>query len=133
MVANTHAFGSWHSGTLATAANQLAAMPSLHIAWAVWSSLALWRVLPALWAWLAWLYPVATTVAVMATGNHFLLDAVAGVATMALATVVADRWQGWWTARQARQALEPGRQGRARPEGFTGCPPQRSPGVNPSG
>ena len=45
VVADTHAFGSWHTGTLATAANQLAAMPSLHIAWAAWSSLALWRIL----------------------------------------------------------------------------------------
>ncbi len=34
VVASTHAFGSWHTGALASQANQLAAMPSLHIAWA---------------------------------------------------------------------------------------------------
>ena len=43
VVAATHAFGSWHTGALASAANQLAAMPSLHMAWAVWCSLVLWR------------------------------------------------------------------------------------------
>ena len=43
VVASTHAFGSWHTGALASHANQLAAMPSLHIAWAAWCTLALWR------------------------------------------------------------------------------------------
>jgi hypothetical protein len=109
VVAATHAFGSWHAGTLATAANQLAAMPSLHIAWAAWSSLAFWRVFRRhRWAALAWVYPVVTSVAVMATGNHFLLDILAGAATLALATWIADQWQGWWAARQTRQALQAG-------------------------
>ena len=38
VVASTHAFGSWHTGALASQANQLAAMPSLHMAWAGWAS-----------------------------------------------------------------------------------------------
>ena len=97
IVADTHAFGSWHTGTLATAANQLAAMPSLHIAWAAWSSLAMGRILGGYrnrWVLAVWLYPVVTTVAVLATGNHFLLDVVAGLGTMVLCTVIADRWPG---------------------------------------
>jgi hypothetical protein len=107
VVADTHAFGSWHTGTLATAANQLAAMPSLHIAWAAWSSLALWRILGGYrnqWVPAVWLYPVVTTLAVMATGNHFLLDAVAGLATMVVCTVIADRgpdpWSALWSIRK---------------------------------
>lgn len=107
VVATTHAFGSWHSGTLATAANELAAMPSLHIAWACWSALAIWRVLPRRgWAHLVWLYPAATAVAVMATGNHFLMDVLAGAADFAVATWIADHVQGWWTTRQACRALQ---------------------------
>ena len=39
VVSSTHAIGSWHTGALASQANQLAAMPSLHIAWAVWCTL----------------------------------------------------------------------------------------------
>lgn len=100
VVARTHAFGSWHSGTLATAANELAAMPSLHIGWACWSALALRRVLPRRWwADLVWLYPVATALAVLSTGNHFVLDVLAGAADFAIATLIADRLHGWWTSR----------------------------------
>ena len=40
VVASTGAFGSWHTGALASQANQLAAMPSLHMAWAAWCALA---------------------------------------------------------------------------------------------
>jgi membrane-associated phospholipid phosphatase len=107
VVANTHAFGSWHTGTLATAANQLAAMPSLHIAWACWCSLAMWRLLNhRRFAVAVWVYPVITALAVLSTGNHWFLDVLAGVATFVLSAVIADRWQGWWTAREARKALE---------------------------
>ncbi len=116
VVATTHAFGSWHTGTLATAANQLAAVPSLHIAWAAWSSLALWRVLRSCrnrggdrnrGVLAVWLYPVVTTLAVMATGNHFLLDAVAGLATMVVCTVIADRWPGRLRPPATRKRLPP--------------------------
>ena len=43
VVASTHAIGSWHTGALASQANQLAAMPSLHIAWAVWCTVVVWQ------------------------------------------------------------------------------------------
>ncbi len=106
VVASTHAFGSWHSGTLATAANQLAAMPSLHIAWASWSALAMWRIFAGRrFRWAAWIYPVVTSVVVLSTGNHYLVDVLAGFVTFVVATFVGDRWQGWWTTRQARTAL----------------------------
>lgn len=106
IVAKSHSFGSWHSGTLATAANELAAMPSLHIGWALWSSTAAWRVLPHnRWRPLVWVYPVVTAVDVMATGNHFLTDVVAGAVVYVVSQVAADSWGGWWTARQARRAI----------------------------
>ncbi len=97
VVASSHTFGSWHTGSLASAANQFAAMPSLHIAWAAWCALALWRLTERgepggrrRWVRaLALLYPCVTAVAVLATGNHFLLDILAGLATTALAVVLA--------------------------------------------
>ena len=103
VVALTHAIGSWHAGTLATAANQLAAMPSLHMAWAVWTALVVWRMLPSRW-WrnLAWLYPAMTAYAVIATGNHFLLDVIAGIADLILSMMIAD----WWQRRQARRGRD---------------------------
>ncbi|MGH9061188.1 MAG: phosphatase PAP2 family protein [Acidimicrobiales bacterium] len=95
VVSMSHALGSTHSGALADSANELAAMPSLHLAWAAWCGLVVWRVLRSRgftrWAWLAWLYPAATTMAVLTTGNHFVADLVGGVVTMVLATLVADR------------------------------------------
>ena len=101
------AFGSWHHGALATAANELAAMPSLHIGWALWSSLCVWRILPTWrWRWTVWVYPVVTGVVVMATGNHYLVDVAAGALVFLVGQVIADRWGGWWTAREAKRALE---------------------------
>lgn len=63
---------------LAALANQYAAMPSLHVTWAAWVALAVVVAFPSSrFRHLAWLYPVSTTLVVMATGQHFLADAVA--------------------------------------------------------
>ena len=58
--------------------NELAAMPSLHVGWAVWVAFAVVAVTRSRWRYLAWIYPAMTTVVVVATANHYLLDAVAG-------------------------------------------------------
>lgn len=60
------------------AARFCSAMPSLHVAWAVWVALAVVVAFPSSRVrHLAWTYPVMTTLVVMATGHHFLTDAVA--------------------------------------------------------
>lgn len=58
--------------------NLYAAMPSLHVAWALWCAVAIVLALRTRWRHLAWLYPVWTTWVVAATANHYFLDAVAG-------------------------------------------------------
>jgi hypothetical protein len=89
VVASTHAFGSWHTGALASAANQLAAMPSLHMAWAGWCTVALWRASERpLVRVLAVVYPCLTALAVLATGNHFLLDIVGGLIVLAISLLL---------------------------------------------
>jgi uncharacterized membrane protein YkvA (DUF1232 family) len=86
VVAVTHAWGSWRSGVVASQANELAAMPSLHIAWACWSSLAVWRMLPGRrWRAVVVVYPIMTALIVMATANHYFLDVVGGLATVLVA------------------------------------------------
>ena len=86
IVASTGAIGSWHTGALASAANQLAAMPSLHMAWAGWCALAVWRLTDRAWLRaLGLLYPCMTAFAVLATGNHYVLDVLAGLLTLGLA------------------------------------------------
>lgn len=89
VVASTHAFGSWHTGALASAANQLAAMPSLHMAWAAWCAIVLWRLSARAWVRaVALLYPCMTALAVLATGNHYALDVLAGVLTLGIAMLI---------------------------------------------
>ena len=93
IVALTHAFGSWHSGTLASVsdADQLGAMPSVHLAWALWSAWAIWRVVGRhRGTVVVFLYPVLTAVAVVTTGNHFVIDVLAGVAVMVVTTVAVN-------------------------------------------
>ncbi len=103
IVSSTHAIGSWHTGALASAANQLAAMPSLHMAWAAWCALVLWRLSRRRWLRaLALLYPCVTAFAVLATGNHYLLDVIAGLATLAGALLIQAA-----AARAGRRARVP--------------------------
>ena len=90
VVASSHTIGSWHTGSLAADANQFGAMPSLHIAWAVWCTLVLWRLSSRTWVRvLAVIYPCVTGLAVLSTGNHYLLDLVGGLVTFALALALA--------------------------------------------
>jgi PAP2 superfamily len=85
-------------GTAIAGTNPYAAMPSLHVAWAVWGALALGSMLRRRTTrLLVALYPAAMFAAVIVTGNHWALDAIAGVATALLAwgivTVVTSAWQ----------------------------------------
>jgi hypothetical protein len=73
--------------------NQLAAFPSLHAGWALWVALAVRRTSgsPVLRG-LAWAHALVTAVVVVGTGNHWVLDVVAGWAVVVLGYAVADRW-----------------------------------------
>lgn len=59
--------------------NQFAAMPSLHVAWAIWVAVQVTRNVPSRFAHAtAVAYAVTTSVVVVATGNHYVLDVAAG-------------------------------------------------------
>jgi hypothetical protein len=73
----------------ASLVNLYAAMPSLHVAWAAWCAVAIGTATRHRWRHLAWLYPVATTLVVLASANHFLLDAVGGIAVTGLGMLAA--------------------------------------------
>jgi hypothetical protein len=103
VVSTTHAIGSWHTGALASAANELAAMPSLHMAWAVWCTVVLWRISTRAWVrTLAVIYPFVTAFAVLSTGNHYVLDLFGGLATIALSLLIVRIFEG-----PIRRALAP--------------------------
>jgi membrane-associated phospholipid phosphatase len=73
--------------------NQYAAMPSLHVGWALWVALVVYRhARGPLARGLAVAYPVLMSVVVMATANHYLLDVVAGIACALAADHLCTRW-----------------------------------------
>lgn len=68
-----------------SSANLYAAVPSLHMAWALWGAIALWSITTRWWLrLLEALHPVVTAVTVLATGNHYTLDLAAGIALTGL-------------------------------------------------
>lgn len=58
--------------------NTLAAMPSLHFSWTVILGVLFFRTLKGWFKAVGVLYPVLTFLAITITGNHYILDAVAG-------------------------------------------------------
>ncbi|MBT3151058.1 phosphatase PAP2 family protein [Streptomyces sp. CHD11] len=72
--------------------NQYAAMPSLHVGWALWCGVILWKYgRTRLTKTAAVVYPLVTTIVVMGTANHYFLDAVAGAAVMGAGLLLAPR------------------------------------------
>ncbi|MEM9036503.1 MAG: phosphatase PAP2 family protein [Actinomycetota bacterium] len=85
---------SFSSDGMQSISNQYAAMPSLHIGWALWCVAALWVVTPhRATRWLLLLYPTLTLFAIVVTGNHFILDAVGGALVLAVGYVAAIGWR----------------------------------------
>jgi membrane-associated phospholipid phosphatase len=90
-------------GLVQLAANPYAAMPSIHAADALIVGIVLATVARRWWAKLLWaIWPAWVFFAVMATGNHFWLDCLAGwaVAVAAMAIVYRRELRGFLEARQ---------------------------------
>ena len=75
--------------------NPYAAMPSLHVAWSLWVCFALIAHVrrPAVRC-IAYAYPVLTVIALVGTGNHFVLDAVGGALVFAVGYKLAPATSG---------------------------------------
>ena len=63
-------------------ADQLSAMPSVHVGWAVLVGLVAVRVSTSRWRWLTLLHPLITIFVVIATANHFWLDGIVAIALL---------------------------------------------------
>jgi membrane-associated phospholipid phosphatase len=84
------------SGLIQLASNPYAAMPSLHSADALIVGLSMFFVCRRWWSkalWLAW--PAWVWFSVMATGNHFWLDILAGILVAGIAGIVIYRRPLW--------------------------------------
>ncbi|PVE13941.1 phosphatase PAP2 family protein [Streptomyces scopuliridis] len=88
-------WGSMASGDLKHMSNQYAAMPSMHIGWSLWCGLTIFALASAPWAKiLGLLYPTVTLLVIVATANHFWLDAVGGMICLAFGIAVSYAWYG---------------------------------------
>jgi len=95
-VTNGHTWGSWGS-PLVKGANELAAMPSLHMAWALWVSMVLvWAGVKRWVQLLSLLHVVVTLAVILATANHYLVDAVAAFVLVSIADRIAERIDPSW-------------------------------------
>jgi len=101
IVAVAHSVGAWSTGRLASQANEYAAMPSLHVAWALWCAAVLWVLRKDLLSRaLSAAYALGTCFVVLATANHYFLDVVGGAAAAVVAgggALLVERRQtyGW--------------------------------------
>lgn len=93
IVADSGTWGSWEATDgAASRANEFGSMPSLHTAWAVWVAFTVMSMTPKpLWRGLAWAHVALTLIVVVFTGNHYVIDLVAGALTAAVAWAVAGR------------------------------------------
>ncbi|TDD97234.1 PAP2 family protein [Actinomadura rubrisoli] len=76
-----HSLGLYASDASGSLTNQYAAMPSMHAGWALWCGFILVKLASQRWAKvLGAIYPATTVFVILSTANHYVLDAVAGVA-----------------------------------------------------
>ncbi|MGH1553444.1 bifunctional glycosyltransferase 87/phosphatase PAP2 family protein [Streptomyces sp. L7] len=91
-------------GTLTALTNQYAAMPSLHFGWSLWCGVVIAIIAPKWWMKaLGLLHPFFTVSAIVATGNHWVLDAAGGAAVVAAGFGLSYVFQG----PRARSATKP--------------------------
>ncbi len=86
-----------YQGASGAVANQFAAMPSLHIGWAVLIAVVISRTGPRALAALAWLHAGVTVFVVVITANHWWLDGLVAVGLLgvALALFPGPRRKEW--------------------------------------
>jgi len=85
-------------GTYGNLANQFAAMPSLHFAWAVVVAWGVVKFARSRWRYLAWLHPVMTLLAIVLTANHYWTDAAVGLVLVPIG-ILGDRYLPRWPSK----------------------------------
>lgn len=76
-----------------TLSNQYAAMPSLHVGWALAIAVVLITVTRTRWRWAWLLHPLITVFVVVITGNHYWLDGIAAAGILAVVLLYCP-WPG---------------------------------------
>lgn len=85
--------------------DQLSAMPSMHVAWAVLVGYYTCQVSPSRWRWIGPAHAVITVVVVVVTGNHWWLDGIVAVAILAVAAWTVTAIQVAWRRSLRRRPV----------------------------
>jgi PAP2 superfamily len=96
-------------------ADQLSAMPSVHVGWALLVALVVVQVSRSRWRWLVLAYPALTVLAVTVTANHYWLDGIVAALLLGLVLLVQRAARvalGRVTAGRRASARKPGDRGR---------------------
>ena len=89
--------------------NEFSAMPSVHMAWAMIAGAALVLLARSWWARaIGLVYPLCMLVAVVVTGNHYLVDVVGSIVVVVSAYVAARLLDRWWHSPDRRRPFLPG-------------------------
>jgi hypothetical protein len=108
-IARVHTLGGGGSHGMTAAENPFAAFPSLHVAWATWSAYAVWcGTRSKVWRGLLALNVAIMAFLVVATGNHWISDVLAGSSGVALSVLLA--WVGrtaWHSGRRQPVSADP--------------------------
>jgi hypothetical protein len=90
--------GSYQAGENSAGTNAVAAMPSLHAGVPWLMAIALWQYRRLRWVGI-W-YAASMSFAIVYLGEHYFVDALAGLAAAAFAWLAARRALAWWDARK---------------------------------
>jgi PAP2 superfamily len=130
VLASTSGSGWWGSDAsapkgLGSLTNELAAMPSLHVGWALWCAWVVFLCTRNRWLRvIVACYAAGTTLVVIATANHYVLDAVAGAVVVAVAVAV--------TRPRVSRGSAPRQPARRQPSAAASSAPRSDPRPVPS-
>jgi len=96
-------YGPFGSGM----ADQLSAMPSVHVGWALLIAVVVIKVSTSRWRWLILAHPAVTIIVVVATANHFWLDGIVAAGILALALPAATLAETWLAPRRGATGSQP--------------------------
>jgi PAP2 superfamily len=97
-------------------ADQLSAMPSVHVGWSLLVALVVVQLSRSRWRWLAFGYPALTLLAVVVTANHFWLDGIAAAVLLALALLLQRAGRIARRGLRARYRARAAQRGASRPD-----------------